>query len=817
MPYFPRDGSCSVDATEQVADHLDRLADDLIGLWREAVRRNSDVPSAASLSRTELIDHLPMLLDRMAQRLRGRPADIADAGQQHGRMRWRLGYDIVEVVSELGLLRSVLIQATFAYARDRSFDGDVLECVIGAINQVLDEAIAESVGQFHEESQAATQAVLAEAEARRRAVEDARISAEADRRKLRTILESLPIGVWVLDAQGVIIGINREGERLQGLPAEEVVGQANLHDHRPYYHLFRPDGTEYGSGEIPAVRALQGEVIAQEEMIWQVGERAMLISVSAAPLLRPTGEIAGAVVVVQDVTERKRLEAELADSQARFRTIAEHSPVIIWRSDATGLIDYVNQTYLDFRGQPAEQELGEGWVEGVHPDDRDRALTTYHTAFARREPFALTFRLRRRDGLYRWLDVRGTPYYGLDSQFLGYLGSCIDVTERVELEELLRQQREMAEESSKHKTRLLSALSHDARTPLNAVVLSAQLLEMHIGPGADDEVAECLRTIRHSVRNVLDLLGDLLNLSKIDAGALPVQPSRFELVPALAECLASIETQARQKGLDCRLEPGPLTGLVVETDRAKLKQILCNLLSNALRFTERGRIRLWGERTADQLRIAVEDTGIGIAPADQARVFEEFATLDNPHRPIGEGTGLGLAICRRLANLLKGQIELVSTPGQGSTFTLVLPASVLAEAPDKAAAATTAEAPRAGAILVAEDHLASRQTLGKVLRRMGYRVLEAGNGRDALALARQERPLAILMDVNMPVMDGIDATLALRADPRTRDVPVFALTGDVSLLNQRRIGEAGIEGYLEKPVTYDALVKALASLPSRSR
>jgi CheY-like chemotaxis protein/anti-sigma regulatory factor (Ser/Thr protein kinase) len=292
-------------------------------------------------------------------------------------------------------------------------------------------------------------------------------------------------------------------------------------------------------------------------------------------------------------------------------------------------------------------------------------------------------------------------------------------------------------------------------------------------------------------------------------------------MPTLAECFSSIEGQARRKGVECRLEPDGLDGLTLETDRAKLKQVMANLLSNALRFTERGSIRLIGERDADQIRISVRDTGVGIALADQARIFDEFSRLDQADRQNTEGTGLGLAICRRLASLLKGEITLRSEPGSGSTFTLVLPGSVVCgeSAHDGQAPALPATNGHAasGPILIVEDHLTSRQTLARVLRRMGFETLEAGNGRDALALARNRRPLAVLMDVNMPIMDGIDATLALRADPQLRDVPVFALTGDVSLVNQRRIGEAGVDGYLEKPVSPEALERTLAALGARAK
>jgi CheY-like chemotaxis protein/anti-sigma regulatory factor (Ser/Thr protein kinase) len=285
------------------------------------------------------------------------------------------------------------------------------------------------------------------------------------------------------------------------------------------------------------------------------------------------------------------------------------------------------------------------------------------------------------------------------------------------------------------------------------------------------------------------------------------------------ECLGSIEAQARQKGLDIKLEPGPLAGLSLESDRPKLKQVLANLLSNALRYTERGGIRIVGELSGGRVRISVEDTGVGISPADQMRIFDEYAVLDTPLRKPGEGTGLGLAICRRLAILLRGEITLTSEPGVGSRFTLILPDTTeryTDQTPDGPTLLNKTEV--VGAILVAEDHPDSRQTLGRVLKRLGYRVLEASDGKEALALARDEPHLrAVLMDVNMPGMDGIAATLALRADPRLKDVQIFALTGDVTVDNQNRIAEAGVNGFLQKPVTWEALQEALDSTTGHSK
>jgi PAS domain S-box-containing protein len=930
-----------------LADHIGEHSEAILAVWRATVERVGDVPEVGRLSYAEFNDHIPDLLDRLSDRLRGRPVDAAVAGKLHGTDRWCRGYDIAEVVIEFGHLRATLSRATVEFAREHQWDLAKFEAANRAINDVLDEATAESVRQFQEVSRSETQKALAEVKSRQNAIEDAWIAAKLEKAKLRTILGSLPLAVWVVDAEGTVIGVNDEAEQLQIFAQKEDVGRANVHHLGLENQILRPDGSPFPHEDLPIIRALRGEPASQEELIWVIQGVARTVSIKSAPLTDAAGAIRGAVAVVQDITgrrqaeeqlrrerdfsrtitqtlaeglstfdldarvtfvnpaalemlgwteeellgknihttihyerldgtpypaeecpildvlrtgktaqgdevfirkdgsrffgaytaspiisggrivgvaqafrditERKRLEARLAASEAQFRSIAEKLPVMIWRTDVQGRCDYVNQTWLDFRGRGSELDLSERWAGAVHPDDRELFERSYREAFARREPFEVTYRLRRSDGQFRWISDRGTPYDDPQGTFLGYLGSCLDITERINLETSLEQQRELAEEASRHKTRLVSALSHDARTPLNAVVLAAQLLEIHFDGGVDAEVQTCLRTIRHSVRNVLDLLGDLLNLSKIDAGALPAEVSRFPLEPVLAECLASIEPQARVKALNVRLEPGTLAGHSLETDRSKLKQILSNLLSNALRYTERGHIRIYGELTDGQVRISVEDTGIGINPSDQGRIFDEFAVLDNPQRAEG-GTGLGLAICRRLASLLKGEITLKSTAGVGSTFTLVLPSSVLTLNQPTSDYDASFESPASphGAILVAEDHVDSRQTLARVLRRMGYRVLEASNGRDVLSLAKQERLLAVLMDVNMPLMDGIEATLALRADVQHQDLPIFALTGDVTLVNQHRIGEAGVNGYLEKPVTWEALKQALGTLGNRS-
>ena len=778
--------------TAALADHLDRRCDSILARWRETLDRAGDVPDAARLDDEALRDHLPEILDGVVGRLRGEGSrsETRVDSRRHGHVRWAQGFSPAEVVAEIGHLRAGLHRAAFAQARRREIDLETLEAALVAIDAELDAAAAESTQVYHEDCRAEASATIDEAGRRGREV-------EADRERLRAVLDDLPVGVWVLGADGAVSGLNREAERFG-----DAATTALLRLHR--------DALAHDPDEPP-----RSGPIPRREVHWRVDGRDLSVVANPTPQGGRGGQTGGAVVVAHDVTDRKAQAAELAESERRFRSIAEQSPAMIWRADASGRRDFFNRSWLDFRGRAVDDESGEGWAQGIEPEDRARVLDEFRRAAAGVEPFELVYRLRRADGAARSIVDRAAPYFDTQGALLGYLGTAFDLTERVDLEASLARQ-------SEHKSRLMAALSHDARTPLNAVVLAAQLLETQVKDQDDPEVRESLRVIRNAVRNVLDLLTDLLDLARIDAGANPAEIRPFPLGSTLRECLSSIEPQARAKGLAIRPEFGPLEELTIATDRGKLKQIFANFLSNALRYTEAGTIRIVGERSGEgEIRLSVEDTGVGIAEADQARIFDEFATLGHRQNDGSDttGTGLGLAICRRLALLLGGEIRLESRLGVGSRFTLALPGSVAVEAgpgPERPSVPRAPLSPEEiGPVLVAEDHEPSRRVLARVLRGRGYRVLEAGDGGEAVQLARAERPGLILMDINMPGVDGVDATLALKSDPATRDLPIFALTGDVTPVNHRRIEAAGIDGTLEKPVSWDQIERALETLRPR--
>ena len=553
-----------------------------------------------------------------------------------------------------------------------------------------------SVRQFQDDSRATADEALAESESRQRSLEAAWVAAKLERGKLRTVLRNLPVAVWVADPDGAVIGANDEAERIQGFAAVENGEPAEARRLGPEHCLSFPDGTPCTPERMPIARALAGETVTREEFLWPHRSGLRAISVTAAPLADAQGANAGAVMVAVDVTAQKRTEAALAEAEAQFRVIAEKSPVMIWRADQTGRCDYVNQTWCEFRGLGPGHHLGEGWADGLHPDDRDRVLADLRHALARRAPFEISFRLKRHDGVFRWVNDRGTPFHDAEGRFLGFLGSCLDITPRVELEDALDRQRVIAEEASLHKTQLVSALSHDVRTPLNAVVLAAQLMEAHLGGDLDAEVQECLRTIRHSVRNVLDLLGDLLDLSKLEAGATPPVASRFPLEPVLAECLSSIEPQARQKGLAVQYDPDGLAGVASRpTGRSSSR---CSPTSSPTPSATPSAATSGSSANTvkTRSRSASRTPGSG-STRPTSRGFSRsspFWTAPAAHSARGPGwawrSAGGWPCCSAAPS------RSTASPGVGSTFRLVLPASVVTRSAPAAVAA-----PGAGAVKTA--------------------------------------------------------------------------------------------------------------------
>jgi PAS domain S-box-containing protein len=369
--------------------------------------------------------------------------------------------------------------------------------------------------------------------------------------------------------------------------------------------------------------------------------------------------------------------SSLQQQRDRFLQYVSATSHLLWSTDAAGAVVTDLPTWREHTGQTEAEVRGAGWLDAVHPDDRAAVGAAWGDAVIGRRLFDAKYRLRGRDGGYRWFVFRGAPIVNPDGSVREWVGACTDITERLQEEEL-RRAKEAAEASNRAKSAFLAKMSHELRTPLNAVIgMSRMLATRRFGP-LNAKQADYVADVVQAGEHLLSLINDVLDLSRVEAGRMELRPEPFGLATTVEAVLATMRPLAEQKGVALRVEP-PAPDGEMTADPARFKQVLYNLLSNAVKFTPRGGAVTvacqWTGGRPDEaagLRVAVRDTGVGVALEERAIIWDEF----RQGRPsaAAQGTGLGLALVRRLAALMGGRVWLEeSTPGRGSTFAFALP------------------------------------------------------------------------------------------------------------------------------------------------
>ncbi len=542
------------------------------------------------------------------------------------------------------------------------------------------------------------------------------------------------------------------------------------------------------------------------------------------------------LVVARDITERVRAQEALRESEARYRGLVESAKVIIWSVSTEGRIESLNPAFEAITGLACADWIGRPFAELIWSEDLSIANESFVRALQGESLTPFELRVRSAGGDYVIIEVLSAARQSQADRAV-VSGIARDVTERKRTEEAMQRAEEMrrakeaAETADRAKGEFLGHISHEIRTPMTAILgFTDVLLEDDRVCALPDHLLHGLQTIKQSGNHLLNLINDILDLTKIEAGRLRIDCEPCSPARIAGDVLASMRPRADAKGLTLALESNPDVPTTIQTDAVRLRQILINLLSNAIKFTQSGGVRLQihpdrGSEAAPTLQFTVIDTGIGMSETDVGRLFEPFYSSD-AGTATESGAGLGLAISRRLADLIGGKIDVWSRPGEGSTFALTLPTGPMGPPnPSSSGAAPSAGSdsgvcslpPRlaiGGRILLAEDNEAIRHLVALRLEQRGTEVAVASNGRQAvdLALAAQAagRPFDwILMDVQMPVLDGYQATRELRDRDYRR--PIIALTAYATAENREESLRFGCDDHLGKPVDWDCLVRVLAA------
>lgn len=654
-----------------------------------------------------------------------------------------------------------------------------------------------------------------------------------ERQRLAALLSNLPGVVWEVEvpadeAPPRAMFFSPNVARLLGHSADELLGDARLWERvlvAEDRDLFLEALREAARGGTPGVvrhRWLRGPGFGQHAgtACWfetHVGSSPR----DALPIVR---------CVSLDITERESVERALARSEAQFRAAADRAPILIWIARPGEGVVWANRAWLEFRGRSLAEEERLGWIDGVHPVDAVNMASEALAVFARREEFRLEFRIRRADGAWRWILTLGVPRLDPDGGFQDYLGFCVDMSDakqlQLERESLLEgteRARQAAELATRSKDEFLAKVSHELRNPLNGILGWTQLLRR--GDASQEDVAKGIELIDLGARALVQLVDDLLDVSRITAGMMRLSLAPTDLKRVVEAACQSVSPSAAAKGvdLDCRIDPSlkPVMG-----DARRLQQIAWNLLANAVKFTPPGgrvEVRAREENGFDVISVA--DTGIGIAPDFLPQVFSAFSQQESSSTRRYRGLGLGLSIVHHLVDLHGGRAVATSAGRDcGSTFEIWLPiaqATALDPPPDEAVAGLAGGEDRPLAelrVLLVDDDPSALALVPKLLARAGALVHTAPTAEAGLSAMLSFRPDLLVSDIEMPGTDGYTLLRRIRAlqEEEGGAIPAVALTAYVREEERQRILLAGFQAHLAKPVDAGELVETVARLAGRA-
>jgi PAS domain S-box-containing protein len=624
---------------------------------------------------------------------------------------------------------------------------------------------------------------------------------------LEKIIDNLPLSIYIKEPVNLnIIKINKGFTKILGLTPVQVL---NKND----FDLFnKEDAEKYAKADWEVIKNDKYIDIPEEIVNTEHGKK--ILHTIKMPLHNSWGNVKYLLGIGEDITERKASEQIIIDSEKRFRSLFENSPIAYLATDTVGNIIDFNPGFTVLTGYSKEDVIGKHFRNFI----REKDWPYYSRMFeelARTGELVIECSLIAQKGNLLDLIVTSKAQYEQNGDIERLHNIIFDFTERKKIEENLKIAKEEAESANKAKSAFLANMSHEIRTPMNAIIGFSEILLKQ----TQDAIHESyLNSIKASSKTLLSLINDILDLSKIEAGRMTLKNDVVDIKNLFSDLQHIFNAEAKKKGLSFSLSIDKEVPDYIESDELRIRQILINLINNAIKFTKQGYIQVNAVmKTEDEkktLIFSVEDTGIGIKPSEQTKIFEAFSQSDHYDSRNYEGTGLGLAITRKIIELLKGFIRVESRPEKGSTFFVEIP-NIKVYNIEKPAKANTKINPdnvdfSKAKLLLVEDRESNIHVMEGLLAPYDFELIVAHNGLEAIDLAIKELPDVIFMDLKMPKMNGYEATKLLKYKEQTREIPIIALTASVLGFNKEMLDECNFSGYLAKPVDIKKLVVELS-------
>ncbi|MGC9505023.1 PAS domain S-box protein [Baaleninema sp.] len=645
----------------------------------------------------------------------------------------------------------------------------------------------------------------------------AQLALQASEAEYRTLVEAANCIILRWTRDGTICFINDYGQKFFGYDDTSLVGAHVTtlipEDNRSDFHW---DSFIEHLTNCPEESKIREDANLRKngEIVWVVWAN--------QPIFEEGGNFSEVLSIGTDATARKQAEEELRKSEERWQLALQGNNDGIWDIDFQRSTIFVSERCREIVGYN-EEELPnrlEAWTDLIHPDDRDTVLAAFHDHLQRKNDcYSIEYRRLCKDGRYKWILDHGKALWDENGNPVRMVGSHTDITERKRAEEELRQAKELADAANQAKSQFIANMSHELRTPLNGILGYTQIFQRQ--QDLPSNLENGIRVIHQCGTHLLALIEDILDFAKLEANRMTLSPSLFRLETFLDRIGDLFEFKASQKQLTFQKDIDPRLPAMVFADKKRLRQVLMELLGNAVKFTASGgvtlRVSLLNRLedasetgTVSQVRFEIEDTGKGMSPKQLERVFLPFEQVRDGSQP-SEGTGLGLTIAQKIVQMMGGSLEVRSQAGRGSQFEFVV---LLPEGGDGQSRPIDRPPPQRvlgyegpkRTILVVDDNWESRTAAVELLKSVGFEILEACQGREALELALARVPDGILTDLVMPVMDGFELIRQIRQQPLLQTVPVFAASASPLTPGGDLGTSVDCNGVLSKPLQANELL-----------